>query len=461
LKTIIPEEHYQEKQTETSIQQFFKEVKLGKLLQQSNFYKVKGFSVAFIFQAIFTLIFTGKNLYRLLELKSDDKIFGKDTVYRFLNSARHNWRKFLLLLSSTIIKQKLYPLTSQERENVLIIDDSLYSRSRSKSVELLARVFDHVKNKYTKGFRLLTLGWSDGNTFLPVAFSLLSSPNKENRLCGINEKIDKRTNGYKRRKESFKKATEVMFDLLDQIKDLKLPADYLLFDSWFAYPQVIKKVKDYGYQVICMVKATPKIYYTYQGKKADLKQIYSTVKKKRGRAKILASVVVGLPGEQSVKAKLVFVRDRNNKRNWLALLSTDITKEDEEIVRIYGKRWDIEVFFKMNKSYLGLAKEFQGRSYDMIFAHTTMVFTRYIMLALEARQSEDSKAIGGLFYEYCDELEDIKFIRALQLLLKLFKQALHSCLKLTEDNINELLGYFKANLPSFFTDKLGISICES
>jgi hypothetical protein len=225
-------------------------------------------------------------------------------------------------------------------------------------------------------------------------------------------------------------------------------------------PQVIKRVKDYGYHVICMIKATPKIHYTYQGKKMSLKQIYSTVKKKRGRAKILASVVVELPDEHGkiVKAKIVFIRNRNNKRNWLALLSTDDTKEDEEIIRIYGKRWDIEVFFKMNKSFLGLAKEFQGRSYDMMVGHTTIVFTRYIMLALEARQSKDGKAVGGLFYQCCDELEDIKFIQALQLLLKLFKQALYSCFALTEDKVNELLNYFTAHLPSFFKDKLGISM---
>jgi hypothetical protein len=30
---------------------------------------------------------------------------------------------------------------------------------------------------------MLTLGWSDGNTFLPVNFNLLSSPKDEHVLC--------------------------------------------------------------------------------------------------------------------------------------------------------------------------------------------------------------------------------------------------------------------------------------
>lgn len=44
------------------------------------------------------------------------------------------------------------------------IDDSIYSRNRSKSVELLAKVFDHSTRQFVNGFQLLTLGWSDFQT---------------------------------------------------------------------------------------------------------------------------------------------------------------------------------------------------------------------------------------------------------------------------------------------------------
>jgi hypothetical protein len=45
-------------------------------------------------------------------------------------------------------------------------------------------------------FRMLTLGWSDGATFIPVDFSLLSS--KTSQVNGISTKVDKRSSGYKR-----------------------------------------------------------------------------------------------------------------------------------------------------------------------------------------------------------------------------------------------------------------------
>ena len=104
--------------------------------------------------------------------------------------------------------------------NVLIIDDSMFERNRSKKVELLAKVFDHAKHKYRFGFRMLTLGWSDGSTFLPVNSILLSSENKRNR---INEAVvvDKRTVGYRRRRLSMEKGTHAMLELLRAAKMLQ------------------------------------------------------------------------------------------------------------------------------------------------------------------------------------------------------------------------------------------------
>lgn len=45
-----------------------------------------------------------------------------------------------------------------ERVNVLILDDTIILRNRSKSVEYLAKVHVHTSNRYKKGFTMLTLG---------------------------------------------------------------------------------------------------------------------------------------------------------------------------------------------------------------------------------------------------------------------------------------------------------------
>ena|GEM_PF-2070963 len=96
---------------------------------------------------------------------------------------------------------------------MFIADDSLYRRDRSKHVELLARVHDHTTNRYHRGFRKLTLGWSDGHSFVPLMISMLSPPQQKNRLTPMNQEVDKRTVGYRRRLESLRKAPDLLVSL--------------------------------------------------------------------------------------------------------------------------------------------------------------------------------------------------------------------------------------------------------
>ncbi|WP_192895212.1 transposase [Pelotomaculum sp. FP] len=152
-----------------------------------------------------------------MQLHHDEIPFAKDCVYRFLNNCHYHWKKFLFLIAQNVVHNHLSPLASDQWLNVLIIDDSAYRRNRSKSVELLSRFKDHVENRYFKGFRMLTLGWSDGNSFVPLSFTLLAAE-EEKQLCKIDSSIDKRSIGYRRRKEAVQKSTDALLQLLEQAK---------------------------------------------------------------------------------------------------------------------------------------------------------------------------------------------------------------------------------------------------
>jgi len=115
--------------------------------------------------------------------------------------------------------------------------------------------------------------------------------------------------------------------------------------SWFTMPSIVIGLAEH-IDVIGMVKKSAEIYYRYNGHRMHLMAIYSKLKKRRGRARVLASTVVKLKDGRA--AKLVFIQDKR-KKDWLALLSTDTTLSEADVVRIYGTRWDIEVFFKMAK----------------------------------------------------------------------------------------------------------------
>jgi len=104
---------------------------------------------------------------------------------------------------------------------------------------------------------MLTLGWSDGNSFVPLSFTHLASK-EEKQLCKIDSSIDKRSIGYRRRKESVQKSTDALLHLLEQAKPYQFPAKHLLFDSWFAFPSIIVKVKD----TVCIPSVCLKTFLT-------------------------------------------------------------------------------------------------------------------------------------------------------------------------------------------------------
>ena len=441
---------------ENQISSFFNNLKLGDILRQSNIRKVKGVPLATLFQFLLSIAFTGKNMYRLIDSSGTPAGIGKDVAYRLLNSISANWRRFLLVLSTRVIVQKLLPLTKVTTTKVLIADDSLYCRDRSKKVELLARVHDHNTGLYRKGFRMLTLGWSDGHSFIPMLFSVLSSAKDKNRLVPMRNGIDRRTNGYKRRRESISKSTDVLVEMVTMAIAAGTTARYLLFDSWFAFPATIMRILALKMHTICMLKNTDKIHYTYQGRAVTLKELYKSVRKRTGRAKILADIVVVLGKDSKgvpVPAKIVFIRDRHSK-NWLALLSTDTTLANEEIIKLYRRRWDIEVFFKMAKSFLNLATEFQSRSYDAQVAHATLVCCRYIMLEIVKRTNSDPRTLGKLFHAVCDELSQTSFVDALALLLKLFEETLQAVVGISKEQIRQLVDQFIDKLTPVFKRRL-------
>lgn len=443
-----------DKQISKSIKKFFTRFHVSSALKASNAYKKKGIPVTEIFQYLFLLIFSNRSMYMSLLTGRNAPDFAKDTVYRFMKMVQINWIRFTTILASRIINGAILPLDSEDRANVLIIDDSMFERNRSKKVELLAKVYDHAEHKYRFGFRMLTLGWSDGSTFMPVNSILLSTENRKNRINEAAD-VDKRTAGYKRRKLSMEKGTHAMLTLLEPAKKTAIPAKYVLFDSWFSSPCTLHAVKKTGYDVIGMVKKTPKMFFRYNGEDMSLVSIYNRNKKRRGKSRYLLSVMVDVvKDDETIPAKVVYVRNRNKRKEYLCLISTDVNLDENEIIRIYGKRWDIEVFFKVCKSYLNLGRECNSLSYDAMTAHTAVVFTRYMMLSLESRESNDDRSLGELFLYFSDEMSDITWIQAFQMLLQMFRTMLAENIGLSDEQISELVEAFMNGLPELLKAQL-------
>ena len=106
---------------EKHIHLFFHNQNLGQLLRQSNIRKEKGVCLDTLFQFLLSPLFSGKNLYSLLDSAEGPVGIGKDTVYRLLNSCTANWRRFLLLLSTRVIVQRLLRLTDETTTIVTLV----------------------------------------------------------------------------------------------------------------------------------------------------------------------------------------------------------------------------------------------------------------------------------------------------------------------------------------------------
>ena len=243
----------------SAISSFFSDFHIGKLLRKCNAQKEKGVPVIDIFKYKLCNVFSDRSMYMQQKTGTYRESFSKNTFYRFLSSAKTNWLRFTTLLSKEVI-DTIEPLTDEHRINAFVIDDSLFERTSCRKTELGSRVFDHVSMSYRKGYRLMALGWTDGNTFLPINSSLLAS-SKEQNIIGPTEHFDGRSLAAKRRKLAQSKGTDVMIELLRQAQKAGHSADYVLFDSWFSNPAQLLAVKDLGLDSIAMIRKSYKIRY--------------------------------------------------------------------------------------------------------------------------------------------------------------------------------------------------------
>lgn len=190
-----------------------------------------------------------------------------------MNSPKYNWRLFLLNLSSFVI-YKIHSLTdSKEHLRLLVIDDSSYYRNRSTKVEQLSWQYDHAANRSFKGFRMLTLGFTDGFSFIPIDFALLSG---SKQLQGHS--TDLRTSGGKRAAESNRKSTQVSLEMVERALNKGIIVTHILMDKWFTKPAFLTSLKEIGIEAIGMV-ANTRTLYKYNGKYMNLAGVFAHSKR--------------------------------------------------------------------------------------------------------------------------------------------------------------------------------------
>ena len=435
-------------------------------MKHCNAYKQKGFSVIQLFTYLVAMMFQPVSTYMAMRTGTYKEPFSKNTIRRFCNNPSINWHKFLRILSQKLIAEFMRPATSDQREEFFVFDDTPFQKFSSKT-ELVSKFFNHVIMKCQYGYRVLTLLWTDGYSNVPVDFSPLASSHNELIRCKAR-KFDGRTLAGKIRSQACMPAPELMKIMLSRAINAGHSAKYVLFDSWFATPKGIISIKEsFDLDVIAMVKKSGKVFYEYDGKQLDIKQIYSRCKKRRGRSKYLLSVDVNLLQKKGGKiqermpAKLVYVRNKSNKKDWVALISTDTSLPEEGIIRRYGYRWNIEVYFKTCKQFLKYCKECQSTSFDSLTAHLAIVNVRYMMLSVFQRANTDNRSLGELFSLYTREVAEITFDHSMELIVIAMLATVKEIFNASEEQMAAFSEKFIDSLPEYLKKTLEACVSQA
>ena len=453
MHTTITQTLVEFQEANDSVASFFKNYGIGKLLRECRAHKVKGFPTTQILRYLVCLMFSPISTYMTMKIGTYKEEFSKNTIYRFCNNSGINWHKFVRLLSEKVIRTFFRPATSEKRLEYFIFDDTPFAKS-GKKTELVSKFFNHVNMSYERGYRILTMLWTDGYSNVPIDFCPLSSGKDSLVLCPAKE-ADGRSLAGRIRRDARRPAPELMHDMIEKAKKAGHSARYVLFDSWFSSPKAITDIrKNLRMDVIAMIKKTGKVNYEMDGKLMNIKQIYAASKKRRGRSKYLLSVDVNIIQKESGKitsripARVVCVRNKSNKKDWIALISTDTSITEEEIIQRYGNRWNVEVYFKTCKQYLKMLSECRSTSFDAMTARLSIVCVRYMMLSVYQRANSDERSLGELFWLYAEEVSELSFSNAFRLIISAMLETVRSYFHVSDEQMSEFMEAFIGRLPS-------------
>lgn len=368
--------------------------------------KSKGVQAQDIFKTIFLLSFLDfGNVYQLVRsgLGTHYRV-TKDMYYQFMKNTNIDWRTIVWLFIKRILSviESKGNSCDSDSPKCLIVDDTIIPK-KGKTIEFIGKVYNHVSMKYELGMKVLTLGYWDGKTFLPIDFSLHYEVGKTGNR-GLNTKELK--NQYTKARDesclSAKRISELSVDkisavlwMIKQYSSRIKGVQYVLADSWFISEVFIRSILDLknGINVIGLMKTNRNV--VIDGVSISAKNVPARFKKDIRRSnkyncEYISKVIV----YKGIEVNGYWIRMRG-QQSWHLLICTDLKLKFTKAMQYYQIRWSIEVFFKDCKQKLRL-NTCQSTDFDAHIAHISIVFLNYAALALRQR-FDAHETLGQLF----------------------------------------------------------------
>jgi hypothetical protein len=406
---------------------------VGKLLTGA---KTKGICPKQIFFTLFLFPFLAvDNIRCWMQSGLNVDIEGKkDVYYSLINSPDIEWRKIVTYFARGFARTVAKHAEGQPEETkgegspkCMIIDDTMIHKT-GKKIEFIGKVFDHCMHKCLLGFKVLTLGFWDGKSFIPLDFSVHQEPGKEKKRGLTMRELRAQ---YKKTRTadcpSMKRIAELAVNKIDQAVKMVAGAisqgfvpQYVLADSWFITDGFIKSIVELGakrkqrVEVLGLMKSGRNVQYQGKTYNTDIMpKIFESKTKacRKMKCRYLALNVVYK--ETPIKAFFVMM---NGHASWKLLITTDEKLSFIKAMEYYQIRWTIEVFFREAKQDLRLGK-CQSNDFDALIATTSLTFMHYMVLAL-GKRFESYETMGELFRAFKDNLLEQTLIQRIWALLK-------------------------------------------
>ena len=374
------------------------------ILKSANFVKKReGVAPYLIVLHFVYMLVMNKKIASFINQSNDS--FKKDTYYRLLQNSGYNWRK-LLSLSTLKILKLLHKVQDASQTKVFIVDDTVEGKTGKYIEGSRDALWSNKEKRNVRGVNVVSLNYSDGYSNFMIDFAISMGNYARVKFEEFTQELDVRTNAYKRRLEIMDGKSQIAIDMVKRAIKSGIYADYLLIDSWYSKPAFIKEMNDLGLKVISRIANNNKIW-NFKNKEKTLNAIYEKQKNlkhtkagKYGKKIQFTYFSVMVEHKNAGKLKIVFIKTSDNL---IPIISTDLEINDEEIIEIYKRRWDIEQGYKELREHFGFGKE-ENRIYEALIARMTLSFFAYNIVSYINRISHEPKTIGGLFKDLECEL---------------------------------------------------------
>lgn len=254
---------------------------------------------------------------------------------------------------------------------IIAIDDTILHKT-GKDMEGADWFYDHRLGRQVLGHNIVTAHYMDDLVSYPIDYKLY---HKEDSDIALNE--------------GFKTKIQLAKELITDCIDREIPVKVFLFDRWFLCKEISDLLNRHDKVFISPLKCNNRVMrdgvyiplkeYIVRTNDDDYEEIEVAKKKYLVYTKATRHPTAG-----KIRIVISYPIDDNGKiaKDMPAFFATNrLDWEPRKILKMYMKRWGIEVFYRDAKQALGL-ESYQVRKLKAIKRHWYLVFMAYSLLKL-------------------------------------------------------------------------------